>query len=318
MKRLISVSAVFVLLLLCGCDGVKENKETQFLFNTVATVTADCDDDTMSGAFSLCRSLENTLSRTSENSDVWRINNTDGPVTVSGDTAKIIERALYYGDVSGGKFDITIYAVSSLWNFADGVVPSRDEISAALRNVDYHSIQLSGNTVCANGKKIDLGGIAKGYIADRVRDYFSDAGVKKGIINLGGNIVVFGDRDYNISIKKPFSEADSSAVVRVRNKSVVTSGVYERCIKSDGEFYHHILDPETGYGVSTDLYSATVICDSSFDADALSTVCILLGKKEAARLIESLTDTEAVFIDTDMNVTHTSGLCRDGNVLVLR
>lgn len=318
MKKFISFFMTLALIMLCGCNNTRDNSDTRFLFNTVVTLTADCDDEVLSGAFSLCEKYENKLSRTVKSSDVYRINEEKSPVSVSDDTLKIIRKSLYYSDLSTGKFDITVCSVSELWDFNKEVIPSKDEISEALQNVDYHSIKIDGNNIDVSGKKIDLGGIAKGYIADKILEYFENKNVEKGIINLGGNIVVFGDKDYNIGIKKPFSENETAVTVTLRNKSIVTSGIYERYIKKGDTIYHHILDPKTGYAVKTDLSSATVISDSSLDGDALATVCVLEGKDKAKEIIEKAKDTEAVFIDTDGNISYTSGLIRDGNILSIK
>ncbi len=306
-----------VLLLLCGC-GAQENKRTQFLFDTVVTLTADCGDEVLDGAFELCREYEQLLSRTVEGSDVQRLNSTDDFVEVSHHTRAIIDRSLYYSQMSNGKFDITIYPVSSLWNFKDEVIPEKSEIAEALQSVDYQSIEADESRVSLGGAKIDLGGIAKGYIADRVLEYFSESGVESGIIDLGGNIIVFGERDFNVGIKKPFSADELAATVSVRNKTVVTSGIYERYIKSGSKLYHHILNPKTGYPAKTDLYSATIISDSSLDADALATVCVLLGHEEAKSLIEIIPDTEAIFIDSDYNISYTSGLIKQDSAFTLK
>lgn len=278
------------------------------MLDTVVSLTAACDSQTIDGAFALCESYEKLLSRTAEDSTVYLLNNTDGFVTVDSHTEKIIEKAIYYGDLSGGKFDITVYPVSSLWDFNNSEIPSRAEIAEALKSVDYQSIEIDGNRVNLHGTQIDLGGIAKGYIADRLSDYFKDAQVTEGIIDLGGNLVVFGDRDYTVGIKKPFSNGEIAATLKVRNKTVVTSGTYERYILTEDKLYHHILDPDTGYACDSDLTSATIIGDCSADADALSTVCILLGRDKAQKLVENTPNTEAIFIDTDGKLYHTTGI----------
>ncbi len=307
MKKIISVNLTLVLLMLCGCAS-QENKDTRFLLDTVVSLTADCDSETLDGAFALCEDYEKLLSRTKKGSDIYNLNTSTGFVEVDEHTVKIIEKAIYYGNLSGGKFDITIYPVSSLWDFNNEIIPSRDEIAAALKNIDYQSIETDENHVNLNGKKIDLGGIAKGYIADRLREYFKEQEVSEGIIDLGGNIVVFGERDYTVGIKKPFTENEIAATLKLRNKTVVTSGTYERYIPADIKLYHHILDPKTGYACDSDLTSATIITNSSMDADALSTISILLGLEEAKKLIEKTPDTEAVFIDQNGKLHYTSGL----------
>ncbi len=317
MKKFVSLNLSFVLLLLCGCIA-QENKDTRFLLDTVVTLTANCSAETLDGAFELCETYEKLLSRTIKGSDVYTLNNSDGFCEVDNHTKAIIEKAVYYGDLSNGKFDITIYPVSSLWDFNNQIIPSRDEIAEALKNVDYQSIETSGNNVNLNGKQIDLGGIAKGYIADRLLEYFKENNISEGIIDLGGNLVVFGDRDYTVGIKQPFGDGELAATVKVRNKTVVTSGTYERYIEDGEKKYHHILDKTTGYACESDLASATIIGDSSFDADALSTVCILLGLDKAKELIENTPTTEAVFIDIDGKLHYTSGLALNNDIFTLK
>ena len=317
MKKIISLNLSLVLLLLCGC-AAQENKDTKFLLDTVVTLRATCDSETLGGAFELCQNFENLLSRTVKDSDVYTLNNSNGFVEVDSHTSKIIKQAVYYGDLSGGKFDVTIYPVSSLWDFNNEVIPSRDEIAEALKNIDYQSIEVDDNRVNLNGKKIDLGGIAKGYIADRLLDYFKEHGVAEGIIDLGGNVVVFGERDYTVGIKKPFTDSEIAASLVVKNKSVVTSGTYERYVKADITLYHHILDPKTGYACDTDLTSSTIISDSSMQADAYSTICILLGLEKAKEFIEKESGVEAIFIDNDGKIHYTSGLSLNNNKFALK
>lgn len=322
MKKIICIKMALCLLALSGitgCSGTTaQNTDTQFLLNTFITLTADCSDEELDAAFELCREYEAKFSRTDENSEVARINRF-GETKISKETRELIERSLYYSELSGGKFDITICPVSELWDFNNQVIPSRDEIAEALKNVDYQSIYLSyDNTVKTNGSTVDLGGIAKGYIADRLLEFFEEKGAVEGIINLGGNVLVFGDRDYTVAIKKPFSENETSATLKVKNKSVVTSGIYERYIEKDGVIYHHILDPETGYPAATDLLSATVICDSSVDADALATICILSGSRQARELIENTEGAQAVFINSDGKLFYTSGLKREDGYIILK
>lgn len=303
---------ILFMFLTCGCTGEKENSQTRFLLDTVATITANCDDKTLDGAFSLCEKLEKTLSRSVKVSDVYKLNNTDDFVNVSEHTLKIVERSLYFSKISGGKFDITVYPLSSIWDFKNQIVPSKDEISQALKNIDYNSIEIKDDKISLNGKKIDLGGVAKGYIADKVVEYLKNKGVKNAIVNLGGNIAVLGE--YNIGIKEPFGDNIATSIT-VKDKTVVTSGIYERYIKKEGKIYHHILDTKTGYGVENNLASVTVIGESSMDCDALSTVCMLLGEKEAEKIINNTKNTEAVFITRTGEISVTQGLVLSGGIV---
>ena len=308
---------LLLLLLLCGCSQDENkalNSETRFLLDTACTVSADCDDETLSGAFAVCEELERLLSRTVKGSDVYRLNETDGFVSVSDDTLRLLEKSVYYGNLTDGKFDITICPVSELWDFKNQIVPSRSEIAEALKSVDYHSIEIKGNTANLNGKKIDLGGIAKGYITDKVVSYLEGKGVKKALVNLGGNIKVTGK--FNIGIRKPFTE-EILLNMPLENKSAVTSGIYERYIEKNGKIYHHILDPETGYGVENELASVTVIGDNSCDCDALSTVCMLVGNEKSAEILKD-NNAEAVFIGRDGKITLTSGLYRENDKIYFK
>ena len=315
MKKFTAVYLIFLLLSLCGCEE-NTNSQTRFVLDTVATLTADCCDKVLNEAFLLCENYENLLSRTKETSEVYKLNNSTGFIEVSKETSKIIERAVYYSKISDGKFDITVYPISSLWDFKNQIIPDRNEIAEALQNVDYESIEINGNSINLNGKKIDLGGIAKGYIADEIKAFLLENGTEKALINLGGNIVAFG-KEYKIGIQRPFSD-DTIATLHISDASVVTSGIYQRYIEADEKIYHHIIDPDTGYGVENELAGVTVIGKSSLDCDALSTVCMLLGTEKGKKLIEGIQDTEAVFIDKDEKITLTNGLSKKGENIYLK
>lgn len=318
-KKTVSFLLSGVILLFCGCaKGEKISKSTEFYFDTVVTLEAECDAKILNKAFSLCEKYENMLSKTKKGSEVYKLNHTNGFVTVSYDTRYLIEKAVEYARISDGAFDITICPVSDLWDFEGTALPDRNEIAEALKNVDYESIEINGNDVNLNGKQIDLGGIAKGYIADKLLEFFKKNGVKSGIINLGGNVYVFGDSDKTVGITKPFSDSELSGKIKLNNLSVVTSGTYRRYIEKDGKIYHHILDKKTGYGVESDLDSATIIGASSLDCDCLATVCILKGESEAKSLIEIIPDVEGIFISKSGNITHTSGIKKQKDTFLLK
>ena len=155
--------------------------------------------------------------------------------------------------------------------------------------------------------KLDVGAVAKGYIADRLRDYLEEEGIDHAMIDLGGNIIAMGSKldgsDYNIGIQKPFDENGTPITsVKLSDKSIVTSGVYQRYFEQDGKIYHHILDPATGYPCENNLYSVTIITDSSLTADALSTTCFLLGYEKGMNLINQLNNVDAVFITNDNQI----------------
>ena len=294
-----------------GCTQLQDTESlvmTGIYFDTVIQVEAwGADQEIMDHCEDMCIYYEELLSPTIDTSEVSKINRSYGtPVTVSDDTADLIRLGIEYGDLSGGKFDITIASATDLWNFKDnseGILPDEETLAEAVRHVDYRCIKTEGNTITLTDPeaKIDLGGIAKGYIADRLKEYLESEGIEHAVINLGGNMLALGGRydgsDFRIGIQKPFAENGTvMAAVRVTDKSVVSSGDYERYFEKDGVIYHHILDPDTGYPVQNDLDQVTIISDSSADGDALSTTCFALGLEAGMELIRNTEDVEAIFI----------------------
>lgn len=164
--------------------------------------------------------------------------------------------------------------------------------------MDYHAVRFQGNQVSVYPAKVDLGAIAKGYIADRTKDFLLENGVNRAVIDLGGNIYAIGekesDKPFQIGIQKPFSQ-DIIKTVSLSFSSAVTAGTYQRYFEKDGVVYHHIINPKTGYPADTDLVSATVISDNSTQNDALSTVCILLGYDKSIDFLSSYYPTVSVF-----------------------
>ena len=318
------LSGIIILMsfLFCGCGKPAEPlARSGFYFDTVITITLydKQDDALLDECFALAEFYENMLSKTRESSDVWNINHGKGkPVAVSSETLKVLRCALSYAALSEGKADPTIGPVTELWDFSsdsDASVPALDDLHEALSHVGYENILIDGNQVCLSDPQaqIDLGFIAKGYIADRMKDYLLSQGVKSATINLGGNVLAIGSRPdgspFRIGIQKPFApEGTVALALPVSDLSVVSSGIYERYFEKNGIIYHHILDTKTGYPVQNNLLEVTILSQSSMDGDALSTTCFLLGSEDGMALIESLENTEAVFLMSDGSVLASSGL----------
>lgn len=307
-------------LLLTGCSFEnKESARTEFLFDTIVQIQIfdRHKEEVLESSMELCRELEQKFSRSVETSEVSRLNQAEGAfVEVSEDTLLLIEKGIEYGKLSGGAFDITVYPASSLWDFKSETkkLPKPGELKAAAARIGYENIEIKGQSVALkNGCELDLGGIAKGFIADRVKEYLLSCGVKHALINLGGNVLTVGTRldgsPWKIGIQKPFKDRNEVAgVMEINDLSVVSSGVYERCFELDGKLYHHILDPETGFPAENELTSVTVISEKSVDGDGLSTACFVLGLEEGRALIESIEGTEAVFITKEGKIEGTSGM----------
>ena len=315
-KRLTALLSASILLL-SGCSGLPRERSqtyTDTLFDTVISVQIfdSVDEDVLKGCEKLCKKYDSMFSNKIEDSEISRINSAGGnPVEVSKETIKLIKKGIYYSEMSEGAFDITIAPVSSLWDFKAETpsVPSPEAIAEAVSHVNYENIIIRDNTVKLADPQagIDLGAIAKGYIADRIKDYLEEEGVRHAMINLGGNVLAMGSKldgsDYNIGIQKPFDETGEPITsVKISDKSVVTSGIYQRYFKADGKIYHHILDPNTGYPCENNLYSVTILTDSSLTADALSTTCFLLGYDRGMKLINQLDNVDAVFITNDNQI----------------
>ena len=289
-------------------------------------------------AFKICTKYENMLSKTIETSDIAKINNAAGKaVTVSEETIEVLKEGLKFGELSGGAFDITIGKATDLWDFhaaeetghEGGIVPEEENLKEAVAHVNYKNIVIDGQKVSLTDPEteINLGGIAKGYIADKVAEYLESRGVVSAIVDLGGNIVAVGAKtsclvtasedvtsaenteEFNVGIRNPLSDkGELLGVVPCKDKTVVTSGTYERYFEKDGVRYHHILDVKTGYPVETDVLSVTIIADrgKSADCDGLSTTCLVLGMDKGMELVKSLDGFEAVFVDVEGNVEFSS------------
>lgn len=237
-------------------------------------------------------------------------------VTVSKELAELIQKGLDYSELSQGGFDITIGPVSSLWNFTseEATVPEKEAIKQRLPYVDYRKLTLNKNVVefAQPGMGIDLGGIAKGYIADCLKEYLAGEGVTSGMINLGGNVLCIGQKPekepFHIGIQQPFADRNETiAAINADDVSVVSSGIYERYIQMDGKLYHHILNPKTGYSYENNLIGVTIVSEKSVVGDGLSTTGFVLGLEDGLKLINSLDGVEAVFITKDETLHYSDG-----------
>lgn len=322
------------LTLAAGCHTVSDgNKDSgapisreAFKLNTIIDITIydSKDESILDGAMKICDTYEAICSRTLESSELYKLNHGQLPAageernsfTVSDELAEILDYGLYYCRLSGGAFDITVEPVTSLWDFTSDnpKVPDKQAIEKAVAEVGYTGMTLDGNTVtfADTSMGIDLGAIAKGYIADRIKDYLIEKGVRSAIINLGGNVLTVGakpdGKPFRVGVQKPFADRNEvAALMEISDLSVVSSGIYERSFKQDGILYHHILNPSTGYPYDNGLISVTIISGESVDGDGLSTTCFALGLEKGMELINSLEDTYAVFITEDYSLHYSEG-----------
>ncbi len=289
-----------------------------FYLDTVITLTAYTDHpELLEKALETCGTYDQLLSRTVEGSDVWQINHAEGrTVTVSPETAEILRTAVQISELSGGVFDVTIAPASTLWDFTSGEqkIPAENALASAAEKIDWRKLRVDGNDVTLPaGMMIDLGGIAKGYIADAVKDKLEKEGIRNAVLSFGGNIVTIGMKPdgspWRVGIQDIDEPTGKTMLVSLNyGGSTVTSGIYERGFTVDGVTYHHILSSETGWPVQNELASVTIFSDSSMTGDALSTAVFALGTEKGARMVESLEGIEALFIARDRTVSGTSGI----------
>ena len=326
MKKLKLLGGIICIMafLLAGCSrNATPISKSGIYFNTVITITLYGNEhtDLLDECFTIAEKYENLFSKTIETSDVYKINHSGGEsIVADSETIYLLEKAISYAEMTDGMIDPTILPLSDLWNFGvNEQVPDSADIAFACSNVGYENVIIDKDSSTVSLKNenagIDLGFIAKGYIADKMKEYLLSEGVESALINLGGNILCVGSKPdksaFVLGIQEPFSQnASSIPNVSVSNESVVTSGVYERCFYENDVLYHHILDTQTGYPVDNGLWSVTILSDSSMEGDAYSTMCLCLGLDEGMELIEKTEGIEALFITEDMELYYSSGFPR--------
>lgn len=307
---------LFTCILLSACNVPEKSTVFSGLyFDTYITVTI-YDNTQNSNIINIlnkqCEKYDSIFSTDNPESEIYKINNANGKATIcSNELIDVLKDAIYYSELSNGLLDPTIETVSELWNFnslsENNILPSQKLLNDKLQFVNYKNIKIENNYVTIpTNSKIGLGYIAKGYIADSLQNTLKSNGFNNYIINLGGNILLSGNKPdgniYTIGIEKPFSTNDVADQLTTTNTSIVTSGIYERYFKYQGNIYHHILDVNTGYPINNNLYSVTVTGPSSEKCDALSTFLFILGKDKGLEYINSLDEYEALFILNDYSI----------------
>lgn len=295
-----------------------------FRFNTTNIISVDTDNETvLDEAVAWCDHCELLLSRVDPKSELFRLNHAQGlPTQIDPELAMFIETSLSYCCHTNGLFDVTMGSVTQLWDFKQQEVPTNYSLATALQHVNYRNVTIEDSVVTLHDPLacIDLGGIAKGYIADSLLTLFRKRGIEHALVNLGGNVAVMGGKPdgspWRVGIRRPLPSSalpllDSFATVTMRDGSVVTSGIYERAFEKDGALYHHILDPRTGLPAVTDLLSATVISSASLDGDGFTTALVIMGVDQALDFVEKNPSLEAVLVTNKGEVLATSGIGND-------
>ncbi|HGG8828761.1 TPA: FAD:protein FMN transferase [Enterobacter kobei] len=274
------------------------------------------DEALASRVFRLIKQYEDLLTVNRAHSQVMDINHAAGqhPVIVSRPVFELIRCAKAASLLKDSAFNLAIGPLVKRWKigFRGDSVPPADDIAALLAITRPEDVILdeaqSSVFLARAGMEIDLGAIAKGYIADRVRDYLHKEGTERGLINLGGNIQTLGSLEggWSVGLKKPFVNDALIGAMTVENRSVVTSGTYERFFEQNGKRYHHILDPRTGYPLDNALDSVTIVSKESIDGDIWTTLMYGMGIEKGCAVLRSRPDIEAIFVTKTKEVVISS------------
>ncbi len=320
-----SCAAVLVVCL-AACSPAPQPPQSEFVLGTVCSVNLfeRGKPEIYQDIFARLREIEDRMSINKEGTDLDAVNAASGvaPVKVHDDVYQVVAAARRYAELSGGAFDPTIGPVVKLWSIGTDYarVPAPDEIAAALPLVDWRDLVADEAErsvfLKRKGMVIDLGAIAKGYAADEVARIVKAHRIPRAIIDLGGNVLAYGvkkgGKPWKIGVQDPTGQrGEPIGIVQAKNKTMVTSGVYERFLEADGIRYHHILSAFDGYPIRNGLLSVTIVADRSIDADALSTSTFALGYEKGRALVETLDGIEAIFVFDDMTVRTTAALAKD-------
>lgn len=326
-KKLLTMIVISILAIgHVGCAKENNNQpisRTEIFMGTPISIMLydEGNQKVLDKAFKKIIEIENSVSINKENTEIWKLNENAGidKVKLSDISYDILKKGIEYSKLSNGSYDITIGPLVKLWSIGleNARVPSKEEINNTIGYIDYNNIKIDDYTkeafLTKKGMEIDLGSIAKGYAADEVVKILKQEGINKAIIDLGGNIYTLGSKDsdnkWKVGIQDPFRDrGEVIGAIEVSDKTVVTTGIYERFIEEDGVRYHHILNPKTGYPYETDIVGVSIITDKSIDADALSTLTFTKGLKEGLKFVEDLDNVDAIFITNDKKIYMTKNI----------
>ncbi len=322
------------LFLLSGCTKEERVfKKTRDVMYTLVTITVVSDspedaEEAINAGFDEIKRLEELINYYSPDSELSAVNRSSGkkPVKVSKDTIDMIRRALEISEFTGGAFNPAIGPVIKLWGFSkdesERRVPAKDAVSNALDLVDYKKVKIdmAGSEIFLEeeGMELDLGGIAKGYAADKAVEVLRSKGIKAALVAIAGDIRGYGSRPdgqpWRVGVQNPRPKAEKSGpgediltALYLEDEAVSTSGDYERFFTEDGKRYHHIIDPRTGFPAESQTISVSVIAPQGYMTDGISTGVFVLGSSRGIELLGSM-GLEGIIVDADRRIYITKGL----------
>ena len=319
MSRIL-LALLIISVALSGCISDHRIEDARVAMDTDVTITAVHHDVpeaelAIERAFAEIYRIEDLMTYTGDSGEVARLNKNGHLLNASPDLLYVVTKSVECSELSNGSFDITVLPVINLWKekMRARSPPTDDEINETLKLVNYKNISIENNSIYFrenNGSMgITLGGIAKGYAIDRAIEVLKDHGIKHALVNAGGDIRVMGfktgNEPWRIALRNPKNKTEYITILNLCDRSVATSGNYERYFSEEARA-SHIIDPKTGYAVD-ELLSATIIAENATDADALATAVFVLGEADGMELIERLDRVEGLIITGDRRILRSSG-----------
>lgn len=305
-------SFIFIILccLLTSCDTVEKK---QFVGTTQGSYYSIIYFDEQNRDFShdfdsIFDEIEMTLSLWDENSILRRVNRNDTSVVLNKIFTDNFNYAMRAAELSDGIFDPTIGPLVSAWgfHFKDGMTMTPEIVDSIKQLVDYRKVKIEDGKVIKENPlmTLDFNAVAQGYTTDMIADFLVSNNVESFLVDVGGEVFAKGRKPngevWKVGIEKPAETKDSERivqeVVKLRDKSIVTSGNYRKYVEQGGKRYSHSLNPKTGYPSENSLLSATIIADNTAWADCLASICMLVGIDKAVEILETQDDVEAFFI----------------------
>lgn len=302
-KQILSISLVVLIILLIALysEFYGDKSADLFAMDTYCSIEIDGGKKHIANIESIIQAYDEKYDVYDESSMIFKFNQEGS--TTDAETVELIKSLLVYNEETLGAYDFSMKKLSDAWGFSTDKLNVLEEIDFSKFGAD--KVKVSENEASIDGVEIDLGGVMKGYVTDKIKAYLNENQIKDAVINLGGNVYAKGE--HKIGIQDPF-EKDVLCSVDVTDKAVVTAGIYQRFLEDEnGNKYHHILNPKTGYPADSGIVSVSVIGDSATECDVIATAFLVLGIDKSMEISQKFKDNEIIFI-TDDCVYYTHGL----------
>lgn len=306
MKK-IALLILCITLFLTSCTSDEPMETEIFAMDTFIQLRIWGEAEQLTAVADLIRELDRSFNVHSEGSEIFALNR-DKNANLSPFAVELLNAAVSYSRTTDGAFDPTVFPVVEQWKEAADAVPVPE-----LKSVGFENIVITGQVAkLENGASLDLGGIAKGFAAQKSIELLQQAGVETALLSLGGNVQTLGAKPdgskWAVGIADPDAPSEHAAVVEFEGSmALVTSGGYQRYYEIGAERYHHIIDPKTGFPAENELASVTILAKNGTMADAYSTALFVMGLEQAVDFWRHQTDFEAVFILKDGSLLATEG-----------